>query len=179
MRRYPKHLGHLACDECGRERCEADDRDSWLITVDRGYLAETRCPACQAVEVELSPHAIQRWQERVRPGLSLEQAEDDLAHQLATNARWGDCPDWLDDRYQDADWLLLGDSIALPTIGGRVLTAFVRSTLNPYARHHTTNWNKFDRRARRANERSNKRKWEGKAAKRSRKRDKRWLEEAS
>jgi len=199
MRSYAKHLGALSCDSCGVERDGAPDKADWLVTVRLGVLAETTCPRCAGaygnrpsrgldpvpgstsegpVELEITDHCVERWRERVRPGLTLEQAEDDLAHQLSTNARWGDRPDWLDDRYKDADWLLLGDGIALPTIGGRVLTAFVRATYNPYARRHTTNWNKFDRRVRRAKERPNRRKYLGREEKR-RKQDRRsWREEA-
>jgi hypothetical protein len=179
MRRYPKHLGHLVCDECGQERCEADDRDSWLITVDRGYLAETRCPACQAVELELSEHAITRWHERVRPGLTLEAAEEDLVRQLATHACWGP-PDWLSEKELGGDrWLMIGDDVAFPVRGNFLASCFVRGIFNPRMRRIVSDVNHFHKRANRAKERPHKRKWEGRQAKR-RKQDRRsWREEAS
>jgi hypothetical protein len=39
------------------------------------------------VTLELSDHAVDRWHERVRPGLSRDQAADDLAHQLEAFGR--------------------------------------------------------------------------------------------
>jgi hypothetical protein len=48
MRRYPKHLGHLACQRCGRERCEDyETASSWLIVVRLGVLATVLCPRCR------------------------------------------------------------------------------------------------------------------------------------
>jgi len=179
MKRYPKHLGHLACDECGQERCEADDRDDWLITVDRGYLAETRCPACQAVELELTEHCIERWRERVRPGLTLELAEEDLARQLAAHAHWAQ-PDWLTpEELGDDTWLMIGDSIGFAVRGKFVVSCFIRGTFNPRMRRIVSDVNHFHKRVRRAKDRSPIEKWEGKRAKRNRKRDKSWREEVS
>lgn len=47
VKRYSKHLGSLACDGCGREWSEAEDRASWRIAVRLGVLAEVLCPRCQ------------------------------------------------------------------------------------------------------------------------------------
>jgi hypothetical protein len=42
-----KHLGHLACDGCGRERAGAADKASWTIVLVGGVLTEVRCPRCR------------------------------------------------------------------------------------------------------------------------------------
>jgi hypothetical protein len=230
MRRYPKHLGHLACDSCGVERNGAPDEDSWLIVVAGGALAEVTCPTCAdddgyrpsrgldpvpgsasaevnrkvrstsegyrhlrspssagpypqfgegPVELELTDHCVERWRERVRPGLTFKQAEEDLARQLDAHGRWGQ-PDWLSEKeLGDDTWLMLGDSIGFAVRGRFVVSCFVRGTFNPRGRRLATDVNHFHKRANRAKERPHKRKWEGRQAKRNRKRDRSWLEEAS
>jgi hypothetical protein len=171
-------IGSLACDSCSRERDGAPDKDSWFVAVDPGYLRQVLCPRCRDDgAVELSDHAIQRWRERVRPGLTFKQAEEDLAQMLEAHGEWADgAPDWLDHHYQDARSLTLGDGIAIPVLGGVAVSCVARAAYSPNARRLATNWNKFDRRARRAKERPHKRKWEGRQAKRNRKRDKSWRE---
>lgn len=47
MKRYPKHLGHLACDRCGRERADAHDKAAWAVVIRLGFLATVVCPRCQ------------------------------------------------------------------------------------------------------------------------------------
>jgi hypothetical protein len=42
-----KHLGALACDSCGRERADAEDKAGWLIAVAGGVLTEVLCPRCR------------------------------------------------------------------------------------------------------------------------------------
>jgi hypothetical protein len=200
MRRYPKHLGHLACDACGVERNGAADKDSWTIVVRLGVLAETTCPTCAGadgnrpsrelypvprsasagpVELEISDHCVERWRERVRPGLTFKQAEEDLVHQLGVNAHWSQ-PDWLShEELGDDTWLMLGDDVGFPVRGKFVVSCFVRGTFNPRGRRLATDVNSFHKRVNRAKERPSKRKYLGREAKR-RKRDRRsWREEAS
>jgi hypothetical protein len=198
--RPTRPLGGLACGSCGVERDGAADRDDWLITVRLGVLAGTTCPRCAGadgnrpsrrldpvpgstsagpVELEISEHVIIRWNERVRPGLTLEAAEDDLVRQLATHAHWAQ-PDWLSEEELGGDrWLMIGSDVAFPVRGTFVVSCLVRSTLSPRGRRLATDSNHFYKRVRRAKERSPIQKWEGKRAKRNRKRDKSWLEEAS
>lgn len=63
------------------------------------------------LEIDLSPHAISRYAERVRPALDLDAAADELAH-LATFAELSERPPaWLAARQHDEAplYLLLGD----------------------------------------------------------------------
>lgn len=96
--------------------------------------------------IELSPHAIGRYQERIKPALSLEQAERELVlvldHASVTHER----PSWYSvegepSRYQapvDA-FLMLGQDISFPlriTSQGHyaAITCVARSVLSPEAR---------------------------------------------
>jgi hypothetical protein len=176
-----KHLGFLACDGCGRERAEAEDRDAWTIVARLGVLERVVCTTCQderasteSVALELSDHAVEQWHERVRPGLTLEQAEEDLARQLETHGRW-EAPGWLpDEELADARWLMVGDDVAFPVRGELVMSCLVRASYDPKGRRLATSENSFAKRARRARERPERRRWEGKAATRSRRRERDW-----
>jgi hypothetical protein len=173
-------IGALSCDSCARERDGAPDKADWLITVRLGVLAETVCPACQAgVELEISEHAIIRFHERVRPTLSIEQAEQELIRQLEHHAHWAQ-PDWLSpEELGDDEWLMIGDSIGFAVRGRFIVSCFVRATLNPRGRRLATDASGWARRVRRSKEDPARRKAQGRAAKRNRKRDKSWMEEAS
>jgi hypothetical protein len=130
----------------------------------------------EPVSLEISPHCVRRWHERVKPGLSLRQAEAELVRHLEQFATWGDRPEWLPAGEESAasSWLWLGDSIALPVQRGCVLSCLVRGTFAPRVRRVITDFNKFDRRARRAREDPATRRRQGKAAKANRKRNRRW-----
>jgi hypothetical protein len=132
-----------------------------------------------SVELEISDHCIERWRERVRPGLTLEQAEEDLARQLAAHGYWAQ-PDWLSEKELGGDtWLMVGDSIGFAVRGRSVVSCFTRGTFNPRGRRLATEANGWARRVRRARENPAKRKAQGRAAKRNRRRDRRsWREEA-
>jgi hypothetical protein len=193
-----KPLGHLLCDSCGVERDGAPDRADWTFTVAGGALREVVCPTCAGadgnrpsrelypvpgsaaagpVELEISDHAVERYWQRVRPTLTLEAAEEDLARQLEAHGYWAQ-PDWLSEKELGDDrWLMLGDSIGFAVRGDRVVSCFVRGTFNPRGRRLATEANGWARRVRRARENPAKRKWEGRQAKRSRKRDRSWRDE--
>jgi hypothetical protein len=134
----------------------------------------------EAVALELSDHAVERWHERVRPGLSPEAAEDDLVATLETHGHFAERPDWVAGReYPNTRWLMLGDDIAFPVQNEIVISCLTRATYRPHDRRNATNENGFARRARRASENPAKRKAEGREAKRNRKRDRsRWRDEA-
>jgi hypothetical protein len=133
----------------------------------------------EKVIVDLTSHAVERYHERVRPGLSLEQAEDDLARQLEAHGHWAD-PDWLPiEELAEARWLMIGDDIAFPVRGELVMSCMVRATFNAIGRRNRTNENSFDRRAPRHMESQHVRRLEGREAKRNRKRDKRWKEDSA
>jgi hypothetical protein len=64
--------------------------------------------------IVLSDHAIERYQERVRPGLDRQAALEDLRHTLTSAGVWSlEAPDWLDTQHGDG-FVLLGDDVALP-----------------------------------------------------------------
>jgi hypothetical protein len=110
--------------------------------------------------------------------LTLEQAEEDLARQLEAHGRWAERPDWLlGHEYPGVRWLMLGDAVSLPVRRDLVVSCLVRSTYDPIGRRLATNENGWARRVRRAKERPAKRKWEGRDAKRSRRRERRWYDE--
>jgi hypothetical protein len=193
-------LGSLACDSCGAERDGAPDADSWTIVVRLGALREVVCPTCAGadgnrpsrvldpvprstpagpVELEISDHAVERYLQRVRPTLTFEQAEEDLARQLEAHGRWGQ-PDWLSPAELGNDeWLMVGDSIGFAVRGRFVVSCFVRATLNPRGRRLATEASGWARRVRRSKEDPARRKYLGRQAKRNRKRDRSWREEAS
>jgi hypothetical protein len=131
------------------------------------------------VVLELAGHAVERYHERVRPGLTLEQAEDDLARQLEAHGHWAE-PDWLaSDELAHARWLMIGDDIAFPVHGGLVKSCLTRASYGPKERRLATNEAKFDRRARRHRESQAVRRREGRSAKRHGRRDKSWKAEVA
>jgi hypothetical protein len=173
-------LGFVSCEGCGAELSTAPDRADWTIAVSLGVLSEVRCPGCaepEAVARELSDHAVERWQERVRPGLTLGQAEEDLARALEEHGSWAECPDWINDWHEADGWLAVGDGLAFPVCRRVVVSVLIRGGHSPASRRFATDVNGWARRVRRAKERQEVRRWEGKAAKRNRKRDKRWGDE--
>jgi hypothetical protein len=183
-----KHLGALACHGCGRERAEADDKATWIIVVAGGVLTEVACPECEGeaaasdpgnVAVDLSDHAVVRYHERVRPGLTLDQAGDELERLLAAHGRWAERPDWVSDELPANRWVLLGDGIAFPVEGDVMVSCVTRAGYSSAQRRFATDVNGYDRRARRHKESQHVRRLEGRAAKRSRKRDKGWREDAA
>jgi len=136
--------------------------------------------APEAVSLELSEHAVERWHERVRPGLSFEAAEDDLVRRLEEHGRFGPRPEWPGDEYGYAAdrWLWLGEDIVFPVYRELVVTCLIRSAYTIHGRRIATNENGFARRARRRKEDPGRRKAEGRAAKSNRVRDRSWREEA-
>lgn len=65
------------------------------------------------LEIQLTTHAIERFQQRVRPGLDLEAAGDELARLLATAAIVQDPPDWFARRQARVacSYLVVGDLV--------------------------------------------------------------------
>ena len=130
--------------------------------------------------VEISHHAVERFRERVRPTLSVEQAEDELARLLAEYGEWVDGPpDWHFEHPHADGWLMLGDSIVFPVAGGLVITCICRAGYAAGARRNATNANNYARRARRAKENPAIRKWQGKEAKQNRRVERDWEDDAA
>jgi hypothetical protein len=181
-----KHLGALACGGCGRDRAEAEDKASWTIVVVGGVLTAVTCPTCEGrgwvsdpVAVDLSDHAVVRYHERVRPGLTLDRAGDELERLLAAHGRWAERPDWVSDELPANRWVLLGDGIAFPVEGDVAVSCVTRAGYSSAQRRFATDVNGYDRRARRHKESQHVRRLEGREAKRNRKRDKSWREDAA
>ena len=88
--------------------------------------------------VALSAHAIEQYQQRVKPGLDLDAARDELERlrplgEIATVA-----PDWVNAARPAPYYLLLGDAIVLPlapqAAGWVATTCVTRRTLTPTRR---------------------------------------------
>lgn len=69
---------------------------------------------------ELTDHAIERYQERVRPGLSYDAAAAELHHMLNTVAQVGLKPSWVHSHYSQLpderrgdSWLYLGPDLVV------------------------------------------------------------------
>lgn len=76
-------------------------------------------PNSTRVEVELSSHCIERFNERVKPCFDHQRAADELERLLSVHGEIAlKVPDWLATPYRDrADaWALLGPGIALPLL---------------------------------------------------------------
>jgi hypothetical protein len=131
------------------------------------------------VVLALSDHAVVRYHERVRPGLTLERAEDDLVRQLQEHGYWAERPGWVSDWPEADAWLVLGDGLAFPVRRHVVVSVLIRGGYGPASRRFATDVNGYGRRARRHKESQHVRRLEGREAKRNRKRDKRWREDAA
>jgi hypothetical protein len=96
--------------------------------------------------VELTAHAVERYNHRVRPGLSLEAAADELAQIALVGEITSDPPAWhLRSCAQIAPlYLCIGD-VLLPLTPGRgepevlvATTCLARGSLSPDARRYRT-----------------------------------------
>jgi len=90
--------------------------------------------------VEFGPHAVERYQERLRPALSIEGAEIEL-ERIANHARLSsDPPTWVgSDRDDSPIFLSVGDatfplSLTRDGTAFRARTCLVRGSLSPQAR---------------------------------------------
>ena len=72
-----------------------------------------KLPADQT-PVQFSPHAIERWQQRLAPGLDAEEVLHQLCRMLSAARVVKDPPTWLRKPQPCAGYLLLGDDAAMP-----------------------------------------------------------------
>lgn len=79
------------------------------------------------MSVSLSEHAVERYQERVKPALSREQAMADVVRVLALADRRGAAPAWVTSERDAHEWRVLADDIAFPVRDGVVVTCLTRS----------------------------------------------------
>lgn len=94
----------------------------------------------QAGELRVTDHAVLRYGERVKPGLTFMQAKRELAILLPQAEPLDHLPGWLraDEGLETDCFLCLCDSIALPVFDGYVLTCLVRGSVGPIARFART-----------------------------------------
>jgi hypothetical protein len=62
------------------------------------------------LEICITTHAVERFQERVRPGLSFAAAADELAHLIGLGELREEPPPWCLTR-EDAGYLVIGDLV--------------------------------------------------------------------
>lgn len=80
----------------------------------------------------LSTHAVERFQERVRPGLTLAAAEDELAHLALAGDVVTTAPPWHADRAaREAPYYLLIADLILPLQPGTEAGVYVATTCLP------------------------------------------------
>lgn len=91
--------------------------------------------------VFVTEHAVLRYAERVRPGLPLKKLRAELDRLLAESAVilpivpvWQHA-NWADDAGVPAGrWVMLGDDIAFPVVGVRLMTCITRCSRSEHAR---------------------------------------------
>jgi hypothetical protein len=74
-------------------------------------------------------HALERYQQRIRPHLTLHEAAADL-RRLSVHATIGDRPEWAAWHPREGRWLLIGPSIAFPVDDYRVLTCLAQGCIS-------------------------------------------------
>jgi hypothetical protein len=91
----------------------------------RGAHRSSRCPLASLAlrgvqEVAVTDHAVARYRERVKPGLSLGDAEAELLHVLPFARLEAEMPGWHVAPLEQpvAAWAMLGDGIAFPLVHG-------------------------------------------------------------
>lgn len=133
------------------------------------------------MNADLTTHAVRRYQERVKPGLSLGDAYYDLQRMIALcgELRAGP-PEWVHPEAEEAAaWLHITEDISLPlvTSGDRylALTTMTRGSHGPAARAHLTRVKRAKRNAHRAKSGDMGRKQRGRADKGNRAPSRRWV----
>lgn len=98
----------------------------------------------------LTEHAVDRYQERVRPALSPEAAKADLLRLIAACGRQGTPPEWAISNEYVTDWFLfIGDDVCLPIHKGSAVTCLTRGGLPELTRARRNERKQAQRRARR------------------------------
>lgn len=90
----------------------------------------------RSTSARFTHHAIDRYVERVRPGLDRETAEKELNQFLANGVFVisDDPPNWKNLAYEGSWWLLLGDDVAFPCQHDIALTCITSTELPPEIR---------------------------------------------
>lgn len=104
--------------------------------------------------LEITGHAVKRYQQRVRPGLDRHDAQLDLERILTSGVASleDDPPYWKsngDDQVSEAEfWLMLGEDVCFPIVAGRLVTCITNSGLPPGIRKHRNDVAQGKRRSR-------------------------------
>ena len=68
-----------------------------------------------AVNVRVTNHAVERYMERVRPGLDFKRAKAELIHLVGQFGEERPRPEWMSMKAQEPDvWVAVGDDVWLP-----------------------------------------------------------------
>jgi hypothetical protein len=80
-----------------------------------------------ARRLQVGAHALERYQERVRPALDGDALLADLSRVLLHAELMRVAPAWVGGDERAEEWVVLGDAIAFPVRGGVVATCLTRS----------------------------------------------------
>jgi hypothetical protein len=115
--------------------CEPADIGGSVSDVESGSL-----PAAETVRI--SNHAVEQYQQRIKPGFDLDAAQAEL-EQLRTVAQIAaSAPEWVNAVRQAPCYLLIADAIVLPVLPDRhgwvATTCLINRTITPARRQAKT-----------------------------------------
>lgn len=121
-----------------------------------------QCPRGRSVadmrvqDLQLTTHAVERYHERLCPGLRLADARKRLELLILEHGQLVQAPpEWIANQHDHRErlWLMLGEDVALPvTRSGWVVSCLARGGLSPTVRQRRK-YRRVSRRVRRASER--------------------------
>ena len=93
------------------------------------------------LNIILTGHALDRYRERVKPGLLRNEAEADIIS-LQSIARLGSAPSWAENAREGLlatdpnidRWLFLGYDVAFPLIDGKAITCIAKGGISQATR---------------------------------------------
>jgi hypothetical protein len=102
-------------------------------------LATMPAPGCDAFRLKVSRHAAERFVDRVRPGLLLDDGAREMARLAVSGSLQRQAPDWLRTHQRPAFYLVLTPDIAVPVdVASNGSTYYARTVLTkPVARSRT------------------------------------------
>ena len=97
-------------------------------------------PAAEAVRI--SDHAVEQYQQRIKPGFDLDAAQAELEQLRAVAQIAASAPGWVNAVRQAPCYLLIGDAIVLPVLRDRngwvATTCLIDRTITPARRQAKT-----------------------------------------
>ena len=95
-----------------------------------------------AAAVRISDHAVEQYQQRIKPGLDLDAAQAELEQLRAVAQINASAPGWVNAVRQAPCYLLIGDAIVLPVLPDRdgwvATTCLIDRTITPARRRAKT-----------------------------------------